>query len=345
TMDRLLAIKGPEVGKKEADFASRRSMFLQQVGQLSYVQEKCYTGSVPGNFYNFSSAGITRQNPTPEEQKRTYNMIFADDQFIPTFGIRLLAGQNFTQAQTEVPYEKGCAIILNERAAQDMGFASAKDAIGKTVMWGAAFEVVGVVSNYRHQSPKQPVEPVIIIPRTYNGYLTVRLAPGNVHEQLARLEQLYKASYPGNPFDYFFVEQKYNEQYQTEQQYGQLFSAASALAILIACLGLFGLAAFTAQRRTKEIGVRKVLGASVVSIVALLSGDFLKLVGAAFVLAVPLAWWAMDLWLQDFAEKTPLHWWLFAGAGTLVTLIALLTVSFQSVRAALADPVSSLRSE
>ncbi|MBO0948250.1 ABC transporter permease [Fibrella forsythiae] len=345
TMDRLLAIKSPEVGKQQTDFASRRAAFVQQVAQRSYVQEKCYTGSVPGNFYNFSSTGITRQNPTPEEQKRTYNMIFADDEFIPTFGIRLLAGQNFTQAQTEVAYEKGGALILNERAALDMGFSSAKEAIGKVVLWGSTFNVVGVVSNYRHQSPKQSVEPVIIIPRAYNGYLTIRLAPGNVSEQLADLSHLYKASYPGNPFDYFFVEQKYNEQYQTEQRYGQLFSAASALAIFIACLGLFGLAAFTAQRRTKEIGVRKVLGASVVSIVALLSGDFLKLVGAAFVLAVPLAWWAMDYWLRDFAEKTPLHWWLFAGAGTFVSLIALLTVSFQSVRAALADPVTSLRSE
>ncbi|MEZ0540776.1 ABC transporter permease [Fibrella arboris] len=345
TMDRLVTIKGPEVGKQQADFVSRRTAFQQQVAQLSYVEALCNTGSVPGNWYNFTSAGITRQNPTPDEAKRSYNMVFADDHFLPTFGIRLLAGQNFTRAQTEVDYEKGGAIILNERAAQDMGFTSASDAIGKAVLWGSAFEVVGVVNNYRHQSPKTPVEPVIIIPRTYNGYLTVRLAPGNVPEHLAELEKLYKASYPGNPFDYFFVEQKYNEQYQAEQQYGQLFSVAAGLAVFIACLGLFGLAAFTAQRRTKEIGVRKVLGASVASIVALLSGDFLKLVGAAFVLAVPLAWWAMDRWLQDFAEKTPLHWWLFAGAGTLVALVALITVSFQSIRAALADPVTSLRAE
>ncbi|WP_375444103.1 ABC transporter permease [uncultured Fibrella sp.] len=345
TMERLLTIRGPEVGKEQADFKARRTTFQQRVTQLAYVQDWCNTGSVPGNVYNFNSAGITRQNPRPGEEKRNYNMVFADERFLPTFGIRLVAGQNFTRTQTEVAYEKGGAIILNEKAALDMGFASAKDAVGKTVVWGSNFEVVGVVSNYRHQSPKQPVEAVILIPRAYNGYLTVRLAPGNVPEHLAELERQYKASYPGNPFDYFFVESTYNEQYQTEQQYGQLFSAAAGLAIFIACLGLFGLAAFTAQRRTKEIGVRKVLGASVMGIVTLLSTDFLKLVSVAFFVAVPIAWWAADRWLQNFAEKTPLHWWLFAGAGTLVAFIALLTVSFQSIRAALADPVSSLRSE
>ncbi|MEZ0483018.1 ABC transporter permease [Fibrella aquatica] len=351
-MDRLVAIKRPEVGTQSPDFKTRRTVFQQQISQLASVQEWCNTGSVPGNFYNFSSAGITRQNPRSGEEKRTYNMIFADEKFLPTFGIKLLAGQNFTRAQAEADYEKGGAIILNEKAALDMGFASAADAIGKTVLWGSSFEVVGVVGNYRHQSPKQPTEAVMLIPRANNGYLTIRLAPGNtargreaVSDQIAELGQLYKASYPGNPFDYFFVEETYNEQYQTEKQYGQLFSAAAGLAIFIACLGLFGLAAFTAQRRTKEIGVRKVLGASVLSVVSLLSKDFLQLVGIAFMVSAPVAWWAMDRWLQNFAEKTPLHWWLFAGAGTLVALIALLTVSYQSIRAAVANPVASLRSE
>ena len=202
-----------------------------------------------------------------------------------------------------------------------------------------------MVSNYRHQSPKQAVEPLLLFPRANNGMLTVRLTPGQMPQKLAELERLYKASYPGNPFDYFFVDEKYNEQYRTEQQYGQLFGVAAGLAIFIACLGLFGLATFMAQQRSKEIGVRKVLGASVVGIAALLSKDFLKLVLVAFVLAAPLAWWAMSRWLQNFAEKTPLDWWLFAGAGLLAGVIALLTVSFQSIRAALANPIKSLRSE
>ena len=345
-MDRLLTINGPQVGKEEADFSTRRSAFQQQVAQLTYVAQLSNAGSVPGNWYNFNAAGLTRQNPLAGDEKKTYNIFFADANYLPVFGIKLVAGQNFTPAQTESVYEKGGMLILNERAARDMGFASPKAAVGQVVKWGeVAYEVAGVVTDYRHQSPKIPVEAVVMIPRTYSGYLTVRLAPGDFPRQLAELERLYKASYPGNPFGYFFVSEKYNEQYRSEQQYGQLFSVAAGLAIFIACLGLFGLATFMARRRTKEIGVRKVLGASVAGLVALLSREFLKLVGLSFVVAVPVAWWAMSQWLQHFAEKTPLHWWLFAGAGALAALIALLTVAYQSIRAALADPVTSLRSD
>ncbi|MEZ0610940.1 ABC transporter permease [Fibrella sp. WM1] len=346
TLDRLLAIRGPEVGKDQPDFRTRRTAYQQQVAQLAFVEAWSNTGSVPGNFYNFNSSGITRQNPRPDDDKKTYNVIFADDRFLPTFGIKLLAGQNFTPTHLTADYEKGSPTLINEKAALDMGFSSAKAAAGQVLVWGGnTYEIVGVVSNYRHQSPKTPIAPLIMFPRVYSNYLTVRLAAGNVPEQLSQLERLYKASFPGNPFDYFFVPERYNEQYQTEQQYTQLFSIAAGLAIFIACLGLFGLAAFTAQRRTKEIGVRKVLGASEAGIVALLSKDFIQLVGVAFLIATPVAWWIMDRWLQDFAEKTPLHWWLFAGAGSLAALIALLTVSYQTLRAARANPVVSLRAD
>lgn len=341
----LLTMQGPEVGKDQPDFKSRRAAFKQQVAALSYVQTWCDTGEVPGRWYNFSAGGITRQVPRPGDDKKNYNVLFVDDRYVPTFGIQMAAGQNFTPAMTELPYDQGGSIILNEKAALELGFTSAKEAVGQVVKWGKDYEVVGVVSNYRHQSPKQAVEPILFIPRANNGILTLRLTPGQMPQKLAELERLYKASYPGNPFDYFFVDEKYNEQYRTEQQYGQLFGAAAGLAIFIACLGLFGLATFMAQQRTKEIGVRKVLGASVMSIATLLSKDFLKLVFVAFLLAAPLAWWAMNRWLQSFADKTPLDWWLFAGAGLLAGTIALLTVSYQSIRAALADPVRSLRSE
>jgi putative ABC transport system permease protein len=341
----LLTMQGPEVGKDQSDFKSRRAAFKQQVAALSYIQTWCDTGEIPGRWYNFSAGGITRQVPRPGDEKKNYNVLFVDDRYVPTFGIQMAAGQNFAQPMTERAYDKGGAVMLNEKAALDLGFGSAKDAVGQMVNWGSQYEVVGVVSNYRHKSPKEAVEPILFFPKANNGYLTVRLSPGQIPQKLAELERLYKASYPGNPFDYFFVDENYNKQYRTEQQYGQLFGAAAGLAIFIACLGLFGLATFMAQQRTKEIGVRKVLGASVLGIAALLSKDFLKLVLVAFMLAAPLAWWAMTRWLQSFADKTPLDWWLFAGAGLLASLIALLTVSFQSIRAALADPIQSLRSE
>ncbi|MBO0937511.1 ABC transporter permease [Fibrella sp. HMF5335] len=341
----LLTIEGPAVGKDQPDFKNRRAAFKQQVAALSYVETWCDAGNVPGRWYNFSGNGITRQVARPGDEQKSYNVLFVDDRYVPTFGIKMAAGQNFNPTMTETPYEKGGYVLLNEKAALAMGFNSAKEAVGQIVKWGANYEVAGVVSNYRHQSPKQSVDPIVFFPRANNGYVTVRLTPGQMPQKLAELERLYKASYPGNPFDYFFVDEKYNEQYRTEHQYGQLFGVAAGLAIFIACLGLFGLATFMAQQRTKEIGVRKVLGASVAGIATLLSKDFLKLVFVAFVLAAPLAWWAMNRWLQNFADKTPLDWWIFAGAGLLAVLIALFTVSFQSIRAALANPIRSLRSE
>ena len=163
--------------------------------------------------------------------------------------------------------------------------------------------------------------------------------------QLAALEQEYKQLFPGNPFEYFFVDEQYQKQYQSEHQQGRIFTAASAMAILIACLGLFGLAAYTAEQRTKEIGVRKVLGASVASIIVLLSRDFIKLVVIALVLASPLAWWGMNQWLQDFAYHITIDGWVFFWAGIVAIGIALLTVLYQSLKAAYSNPVKSLRAD
>jgi putative ABC transport system permease protein len=350
SLDGLLTVVAPEVGKDQPDFKTRRATFQQQVAGLSFVETMSNSGSVPGNWYNFNTSSITRQTPRPGDDKITYNVVFADEHYLPLFGIKLVAGQNFTHTQTESKYDftggENVAVLLNERAARDLGFGTAQAAIGQRLIWDAnKYEVIGVVSNYRHQSPKIPVEAIIMFPRQYGSNLTLRLAPGNTAQQIGQLERLYKAAYPGNPFQYFTVPERYNEQYAQEQQYSQLFSTAAGLAIFIACLGLFGLATFTAQRRTKEIGVRKTMGASEFSIVALLSKDFLKLVGIAFLIAAPVGYWLMTRWLADFAEKTPLHWWLFAGSGTLAALIALLTISFQTLRAARANPVASLRSE
>jgi putative ABC transport system permease protein len=162
---------------------------------------------------------------------------------------------------------------------------------------------------------------------------------------MRQLERLYKQVFPGNPFNYFFVDEVFNEQYKAEQQYGFIFFVASGLAILISCLGLFGLATFSVEQKTKEIGIRKVLGASVANIVTLISKDFLLLVIIAFAIATPIAWWAANKWLQDFAYRADLSWWIFGIAGVLAGLIALLTVSFQAIRAAVANPVESLRNE
>jgi putative ABC transport system permease protein len=206
--------------------------------------------------------------------------------------------------------------------------------------------IAGVIRDFHLRSLRNKIEPLVLVLHEDRGdKLLIRVKPQNVAAALASVETTYKTINPNQPFDYTFLDQTFADQYRADERKGDLFLAFSGMAIFIACLGLFGLATFTAEQRTKEIGVRKVLGASVTSIVALLSKDFLKLVVIAIVIASPLAWYAMSRWLQDFAYKIDIEWWVFALAGLLAVSIALLTVSFQSIKAALMNPVKSLRSE
>lgn len=339
-----LVIRRPEIG--EGSFAPRAVRLEDQLMQLPYVKNLSQTSIVPGNFYNFTTTGITKQNPRPGDEKKSFSMGIVDDRFLPTYDIKLAAGRNFTVREAELGWEKSAKLMINETAAHQLGFASSADAVGKFINWGQPYEVVGVVKDYNHQGLQRVIDPVIFMPRRSLSDMTIQLATdGDIPDKLAEIERFYKASFPGNPFEFYFVDENYNRQYQTEQQYGQVFTLASALAIFIACLGLFGLAAFTTEQRTKEIGVRKVLGASVFSIVALLSKDFLKLVLVSILIASPIAWYAMSNWLTNYAYKVSIEWWMFAGAGLLAVSIALLTVSFQSVKTALMNPVKSLRTE
>lgn len=315
----------------------------QQITQLPYVRNYTNSGIVPGGNYNYATNGITRRNPRPGDNKKNYSMAYIDDRYLSTYQITLTAGRPFSPAEVEAGPEKSGKLMINETAARQLGFPAAQAAVGQQILWGKPFEVVGVISDYHHQSVQQAIDPIIFMPSRTSDYLTIDLNTADPSKKLTELEQIYKATCPGNPFEFFFVDERYNQQYQTSQRYERIVSLGAGLAILIACLGLFGLATHTAQQRTKEIGVRKVLGASVTSIVTLLSKDFLKLVLIAIVIASPLAWYAMHQWLQDFAYKIDLAWWIFALAGLFAVAIALLTVSLQSMKAALMNPVKSLR--
>jgi putative ABC transport system permease protein len=189
------------------------------------------------------------------------------------------------------------------------------------------------------------IDPMIFYPQNNGTYITIRIGTGDVKSTVAKIEALYKQYFPGNPFEYFFEDENFNKQYISEKQYGQIFSVASVWAILIACLGLFGLTTYSIESRKKEIGIRKVLGASVESIMGLISKDFLKLVLIAAILASPLAWLAISKWLQDFAYRIQIQWWLFLVVSMATAFIALLTIGVQTIRAALANPVKSIKSE
>jgi putative ABC transport system permease protein len=344
-LEQLLVVQGPEVGK-DSTYTNRKTAFLNEVARQSFVKEYCTSGSIPGRWYNFATAGFTSPQSRPGDEEKSYSFAIIGDRYLPTYSIPLRAGRNFTAAECKVDWNDNSKIIINERAMRELGIASAEEAVRTKIKWDERYlEIIGVVQDYHHTSLQRAIDPIVFYPQNSSAYFSLRLTGGNLPEKIADLEKLYRTHFAENPFEYFFADDNFNKAYISENQYGSLFTTASIVAIFIACLGLFGLATFTVESRTKEIGIRKVLGASVGSIATLLSKDFLKLVLIAFVIAVPVAWYAMHQWLQDFAYKIDISWWIFALAGISAIVIALLTVSFQAIKAALANPVKSLRSE
>jgi putative ABC transport system permease protein len=344
-MEQLLVIHGPEIGK-DSTFKNRRTAFWNELSQQSFVKDYCTTGSVPGNNYNFATSGFTQPNSRKGDELKTYSFAIIGDRFLKAYEIGLVAGRNFTTAECAVEWDNNSKVLMNERAIKQLGFQNAEQAINTKVQWDErALEVIGVVKDYHHTGLQNAIDPIIFYPQNNNSFFTVKLTADKMQDKIAALEKLYKRSFEGNPFEYFFVDENYNKSYLAEKQYGDMFSTAAIWAIFIACLGLFGLTTFTVESRIKEIGVRKVLGASVQGIVTLLSKDFLLLVFIAFLIASPLAWYAMDSWLQDFAYRINIGWWVFALAGFITLIIALSTVFFQALKAAITNPVKSLKSE
>jgi putative ABC transport system permease protein len=245
-----------------------------------------------------------------------------------------------------VEWNANSKVLMNETAVKQLGFQNPEDILHTKIQWDErALDVVGVVKDYHHKSLQNAIDPMIFYPQNNSTYFTVRLTADKMQDKMAFLEKLYKKSFIGNPFEFFFVDDNYNKSYLSEKQYGDMFSTAAIWAIFIACLGLFGLTTFTVESRIKEIGVRKVLGASVQSIVSLLSKDFLLLVLIALLIASPVAWYFMHQWLQDFAYRIDIGWWVFALAGCIAVAIALSTVFYQAVKAAVTNPVKSLKAE
>jgi putative ABC transport system permease protein len=222
-----------------------------------------------------------------------------------------------------------------------------ENAIGQKIrVGGDTLNVVGVVENYHQEGLKQEFRPTAFrLIQDARSYFCIKLNTENAGQTMAFLKEKYAAVFPNNPFDYFFLDTFFNRQYKNERQFGSVFGFFAGLAIFVACLGLFGLASYTASQRTKEIGIRKVLGSSVTGVFVLLSKDFLRLVAVANVIAIPLVWYVMDRWLSGFAFRIDIGVWIFIISAVITTLIALVTVSYQSVSAATTNPVKSLRYE
>jgi putative ABC transport system permease protein len=278
-----------------------------------------------------------------------------DQYFVRTMGIRLLSGRDFLPGDSSRGLPNGGStgeVIINESLAKRLGLDVAK-APGTMMYWEYpptpqnSVEIVGVCKDFNYNSLRKDVDPFMLVCSPLDGDLSnvmVATSSGDYQRLLGRIEAIWKRDFAGVPFEYAFLDAEVQRQYETEITLGRIISSFTLMAIVISCLGLFGLAAFSAEQRVKEIGIRKVLGAGVPGLVGLLSRDFLKLVVFSLLIATPVAWWAADKWLQSFAYRVPLSWWMFGLAGVLAIVIALATVSFQAIRAAVANPVKSLRS-
>ncbi|MEO8712235.1 MAG: ABC transporter permease, partial [Parafilimonas sp.] len=263
--------------------------------------------------------------------------------YISTMGMHIKSGRNF---YADIKSDSN-NIIINESLAKLLG---KKDVVGSTISRTGGtdkYTIVGVIKDFVYNSMYAPAAPLILYSDTSGvNYLSVRLKQNaDIKTALAKVESVVKGDNPGYPVEFNFVDDQFNQLFKTENLVGKLAGVFAVLAIIISCLGLFGLSAYTAEKRTKEIGIRKVLGASASGLASLLSKDFIKLVFVSCIIAFPLAWWLMHNWLQDFEYRVQISWWIFFAAGLLASLIALFTVSFQAIRAAIANPVESLRTE
>jgi putative ABC transport system permease protein len=323
---------------------NNETAFRDKIIQSPQVVLSSISGQVPVGRTNMDNTTVrAKENPDQGVMSRFY---FVDCEYIPTLGMHMVQGRNFSRS---FPSDSS-AVILNETAVRALGWQQnpiGRELIGHTDENGVnvIYRVVGVVADFHFESLRQKIGPLAMFLGRNSGNILVKTRAGKLPELLASLKQQWNSFSPAAPFSYSFLDDRFEHVYVGEQKIEQALTLFSSLTIFIACLGLFGLATYTAEQRTKEIGVRKVLGASVGSVVALLSRDFIKLILIALVLASPVAWWGMHQWLKDFAYKVAIDWWIFALAGLLAVSIALLTVSFQSIKAALTNPIKSLRSE
>jgi len=318
----------------------RLEVFKQELAGDPGILNVAASTTLPGRLFGRSTY---RDIHVSSGESSTLHEMEADHDFVPTLGLKLAAGRNFSRNIAS----DSSAVILNQAAAKLFGWA---DPVGQQLTYPGPQQnwrgtVVGVVEDFHFESLHSPIQPLLILHQPSYQYISVRLRPEDIAVTIRSIESVWKKLAPQQPFEFSFLDQDFNALYSAEQKTGTIFEIFSALAVAIACLGQLGLAAYMIEKRTKEIGVRKVLGASVSSVVALLSKEFVVLVTLANVIAWPVGAYAMNLWLENFAYRTDIGLWTFVQAGVLALFIALLTVSVQAIRAALANPVGSLRYE
>ncbi|QHT69220.1 FtsX-like permease family protein [Rhodocytophaga rosea] len=343
----ILVVTAPVLTGNDSVSLRNKEVFRNELLKKPYVQQVAGSSSVPGvSIHELNTQNSIVRYGSDDKAGYNYYLYGIDAHFIPTLGIEMAAGRNFFESSPNAG-----DVIINEEAARQLGFASPAEAIGGKINLpyypGTAYStIVGVIKNFHQRSLKETHLPLIHwYNGNYNNFYTLKIDTKHAREIVTATEKTWQQLFPGQTLEYYFLNEMFDQQYKSEFQFGKITGIFSGMAIFIACLGLFGLASFAISQRTKEIGVRKVLGASVSNIVLLLSKDFLRLVLIAFVVAAPIAWYGLHQWLQNFAYRIDVSFWILVLAGILTGIIALLTISFQAIKAAVMNPVKSLRNE
>jgi putative ABC transport system permease protein len=339
TLDQKVVVRSPKIIKSDS-YLNEMSYFKQRLKSQSAVTHITSSSEVPGKsiFWTMES----RLKSENDDVRRIANVMAVDEEFIPAFDMKLIAGRNFSQTLADLNE----ATIVNEAMLLASGFTNAEEAIGQELLIGEfqLKRIIGVVKNFHQQSLHEAPTPIIFyyIPWVQD-YITFSMTSTNVRETMGIIQQEYKKAFPDNAFNFFFLDDQYNAQYTSDERSWKAFIFFSMLSIVIACLGLFGLSSFVVDQRSKEIAIRKVLGASSRMIAFVLSKEFLTLVVISIVLAAPLSWLLMNEWLQDFAFRIDVPWWSIGTAAASVILIAWVTISYQTIKASMANPVDAIK--
>ena len=339
-IDQTLVIKQPLAHIDS--FYRSMSAFKNESLRDPLVKSVTVSTSIPGEPVGWNAGGIKLKG-TDQSQGKQYRIIGGDYDYLKAYGAKLIAGRLFSKDFSTDPH----AVVFNEKATEEMGFDKPEQAVGKQIdFWGEVYTIIGVVENYHQQSLHDAYDALIFrcIPDV-RGNVSLKINTSNLQQSIATLKANWKIFFPQDQFDYFFLDQHFNEQYHADRQFGQVFATFTGIGILVACLGLFGLVSYTIVQRTKEIGIRKVLGASVNGILRLLYKDFAWLIVIAFAVSAPLGWYASHRWLQTYAFRIDINWTLFVFPFVIVILVAFSTVSYLSIKAALMNPVKSLKTE
>lgn len=343
TMEQMLILDGPKVAdwKTGKERKERLITFKNRLAEIPGISSVTTSGAIPGGGYNWGTS--MRKDGAQREESKSGSVVWVDPDFVKTYGIQIISGRSFNPAiRSDME-----AVLVNEAALKSFGLGNAEQALQERIILGGdTVAILGVLKNYHWNSLKIEHSPWLLKADTISGRnYSIHLESRNIPATISQVEKLYKEAFPGNPFNYYFLDDFFNKQYKDDQQFAQIFSLFAILAIIIACMGLWGLASFTTTLKLKEIGIRKVLGASTRSIMSLLSWQFFKLVLIACVISVPLTWYGIDQWLATFAFRIGLQWDLFIVPVVILSVLALGTVSLQILRGANINPAKILRSE